>query len=121
MEKKVKWSLLTFVFLLVVIPIAIVCFTKKDFYQISDLKLVKDYSITYINGAFKNNSNQSCKSIYIDVVIQSGTLEIEDTIVLYDIEPDKVVKINDTCLDCKYLNDLNNIKIKIKNIKCYNY
>jgi len=106
---------------LILIPMLLLIVGCSNDYQVSDLKLTEvDYVTGYIEGAFKNNTNKACTA-YIHVDIISGTLKFEETLSVYDTKPNEITHIRSTCMDCKNFVDLENVKIKVKEINCYPY
>lgn len=101
------------IFLIIVILIFITGCADK--YQVSDLNISKG---NFIEGVFKNNSNNHCTFAIINLEIISGTLKLDETVSIVNVEPGEIKNIYTYCEQCKNLKVLNNIDIKVKKIKC---
>ena len=60
--------------ILLIIPclLLITACSSNNEYQVSNLSL-DNSSYPHITGAFKNNSNETCSSVFIDVEVISGS------------------------------------------------
>lgn len=106
--------------LLLITPIFIFATGCSNDYQVSELTISKrSYLTPYIEGAFKNNSNDTCRWAHIEVEISSGGLSFGTSLAVYDIEPGQIKNISWPCSDCKKLSNVDNVKIKVKDIECY--
>lgn len=108
--KKILW----------IIPLLlIVTGCGNDKYQVSELSLSESAYYPYVNGTFKNNSNEECKTVSIDIEISSGSLKLDDNVYLLDVKPGEIKQIHDSCRSCKGLSNIKDVKIKVKDIRCY--
>ena len=104
---------------LIFIPMLLLIIGCSNNYQVSDLKITDvDHVTGYIEGAFKNNTNTTCTA-YIHVDVISGTLKFEETLSVHNTKPNEITHIRSYCIQCKNLSDLENVKIKVKEINCY--
>ena len=104
---------------LLIIPclLLITACSSNNEYQVSNLSL--DNSVyPHITGAFKNNSDETCSSVFIDVEVISGSLKINQSILVYKTAPGEIKEINTYCSECKGLTNRENVEIKVKNINC---
>ena len=85
-------------------------------YQVSELKVSSGIT-PQIEGLFKNNTNKKCSG-YVYVEIISGTLIMEESIPIYNAEPNEIQNISGYCSDCGVLSNAKNYDIKVKKITC---
>ena len=105
--KKVLW----------IIPLLLILTAcSNDEYQVSDLKISS--GTPYIEGVFKNNSNDNCKYVTIDVQVSSGSLKLDQQLSLLNVNAGDVKDIHSYCANCKNLQNNDNVSIKVKNINC---
>lgn len=86
-------------------------------YQVSNLK-ISNSSPYYIEGVFRNDSENNCKYVTVDVEITSGSLSLDYQLSLLNVKPGEVKDMRTYCDHCKNLKDANDVSIKVKNIKC---
>lgn len=107
--KKVLW----------IIPLLFIVTGCDNKYQVSSLSLRDSAYYPYIIGTFKNDSDEACKTVSIDVEVISGTLKLEENIVLFKVDAGGVEQIEHPCKSCKNLSNIKDVEIKVKNINCY--
>ena len=106
--KKILW----------IIPLLLVITGCDSKYQVSSLSLSDSAYYPYIIGTFKNDSDETCRSISIDVEVISGTLKFEENIFLTNVEAGGIKQIKESCTSCKNLSNIKDVEIKVKNINC---
>lgn len=103
-----------------IIPLLFVITGCDSKYQVSSLSLTDSAYYPYIVGTFKNDSDEACRTVSIDVEVKSGTLKLKEDIVLFKVEAGEVKQINEPCKSCKNLTNIKDVEIKVSNITCYN-
>lgn len=95
------------------------CGNKNDGYQISELVPNTYLNMAHLSGTLKNVSNNNCKEVLVEVEYVSGTLKNDGYIYLNSPKKGDTVSFNETLIGASNIENIENYKINLKNIKCY--
>jgi hypothetical protein len=104
--------------LFIAICCLMLCGCSKEF-QVSELIPNTDIGIAHLKGTLKNISNTDCDKVQINVEFSSGTIKENGWIFVEAPEKTKTVSFNEILFGASDINNIENYKIKFKNIECF--
>lgn len=95
------------------------CKDKNEGYQVSELIPNTDIGIAHLKGTLKNISNIDCEKVQINVEFSSGTIKENGWIWVDTPSKTETVSFNEILYGASDIDDIENYKIKFKNIECW--
>ena len=109
------------IFFLIVCCLFLCGCDKNNGYQVSELTPNTDVGLSHLKGTIKNVSNDNCKKVKINVTFSSGTIVDDGWIVVDSPDIGKTTNFNESFYGAPDTDDIENYKIELKSIECWDF
>lgn len=94
------------------------CGNKLGGYQISELQPNIDVGLAHLKGSIKNESNNTCNELVIQVTFSNGSLKDTGYVYVKSPEIGEIKSFNEILVGASGINNIDDYKIKVDNIEC---
>ncbi len=97
------------------------CGNKLNGYQLSELKPNIEVGLSHLKGTIKNESNNKCDKVKINVTFSSGNLKDNGWVTVKSPEIGETKSFNELFVGASNIDDIENYEIKFNSIECWDY